>query len=226
MYQPYKLDNLPDDPTVDEVRAYLPPFIADEAVFDGWTSRARDGAAAAQGVDGSLALLAFDGGAMDMIGAWIGHVDAAMVEAFPAERIDGMKIRERIGSLIRFRLEHVIAQREALRRAVAIMANPRHAPQAAKIAWRSADLVWRVAGDRATDFNHYSKRAIVSGVYASTLMVFLDDESEDFAETWAFLDRRIENVMQFEKAKAKWTAPGGERFDMGRFLGRLRYPSR
>ncbi|WP_439484785.1 COQ9 family protein [Blastomonas fulva] len=225
MYRPTKLDTLPADATLDEVRLFLPPFIADEAVFDGWTPAARDAAATAQGVEPGLAQLAFDQGAMDMIEAWISHIDAQMIEAFPPERIAAMKIRERITALVAFRFEAVAHQREALRRATAILALPSNLGRAAKLSWRTADLMWRLAGDTATDYNHYSKRMILSGVYGSTLMAFLDDESADFADTHAFLGRRIDNVMQFEKAKAKWTK-GGESLSLTRFLGRLRYPAR
>lgn len=225
MYRPTKLDTLPADATLDEVRLFLPPFIADEAVFDGWTPAARDAAASAQGVEPGLAQLAFDHGAMDMIEAWISHIDAQMIEAFPPERIAAMKIRERITALVAFRFEAVAHQREALRRATAILALPSNLGRAAKLSWRTADLMWRLAGDTATDYNHYSKRMILSGVYGSTLMAFLDDESADFADTHAFLGRRIDNVMQFEKAKAKWTK-GGESLSLTRFLGRLRYPAR
>lgn len=225
MYRPTKLDTLPADPTLDEVRLFLPPFIADEAVFDGWTPAARDAAASAQGLEPGLAQLAFDQGPTDMIEAWISHIDAQMIEAFPPERIAAMKIRERITALVAFRFEAVAHQREALRRATAILALPSNLGRAAKLSWRTADLMWRLAGDTATDYNHYSKRMILSGVYGSTLMAFLDDESPDFADTHAFLRRRIDNVMQFEKAKAKWTK-GGESLSLTRFLGRLRYPAR
>jgi ubiquinone biosynthesis protein COQ9 len=225
MYRPTKLDSLPADATLDEVRLFLPPFIADEAVFDGWTQAARDAAASASAVDPALAGLAFDQGAMDMIEAWISHVDAQMIEAFPPERIAAMKIRERIHSLVAFRFEAVAHQREALRRATSIMALPTNIARTARLSWRTADLIWRLAGDTATDYNHYTKRTILSGVYGSTLMAFLDDESADFADTHAFLARRIDNVMQFEKTKAKWLNRG-ESLSLTRFLGRLRYPAR
>lgn len=225
MYRPTKLDSLPQDATLDEVRLFLPPFIADEAVFDGWTNAARDAAASSQGVDAALASLAFDHGPMDMIEAWISHVDAQLIEAFPPERIAAMKIRERIQALVAFRFEAVTHQREALRRATAIMALPGNIARTAKLSWRTADLIWRLAGDTATDYNHYTKRTILAGVYGSTLMAFLDDESPDFVDTHAFLTRRIDNVMQFEKAKAKWTGKG-ESLSLTRFLGRLRYPAR
>jgi len=95
-----------------------------------------------------------------------------------------------------------------------------------KMGWHSADLMWRLAGDTATDYNHYTKRTILAGIYTATLAVFADDESEEKADTRAFLDRRIEGVMKFEKAKAKWLNSERESFSISRFLGRLRYPAR
>lgn len=225
MYRPTKIDALPADATLEEARLFLPPYIADEAVFDGWTAAARDAAASAQGVEPGLAALAFDAGAMDMIEAWITHIDAQMIAAFPPEKVAAMKIRERIRALVAFRFEAVAHQREALRRATAIMALPANLARSARLSWRTADLIWRLAGDSATDYNHYTKRMTLSAVYGSTLMAFLDDESADFADTHAFLGRRIDNVMQFEKAKAKWTG-SGESLSLSRFLGRLRYPAR
>ena len=99
--------------------------------------------------------------------------------------------------------------------------------QAAKLGWRSADVMWRLAGDTAADYNHYTKRATLGTLYAATLAVFASDHSEDKAETLAFLDRRIEGVMRFEKAKAR--IMGGtiarDHFSFVRFAGRLRYPA-
>ncbi len=95
---------------------------------------------------------------------------------------------------------------------------------ALKLGWRSADLMWRLAGDTASDYNHYTKRAILGSVYAATLLIFVNDDSDDWADTRAFLARRIDGVMRFEKAKAKWTSGGDRHFSLARFLGRLRYP--
>jgi len=214
---------LPKDPTLDEVRAYLAPRLAAQAAFDGWNEKAVAAAAEQDGVDADLARLAFNDGAVDMIDAWFQSVDVAMEAKLPPATLDKMKIRERITALVAARLEVTAADREGLRRALAILAAPPNLRKAAKLGWRAADRMWRLAGDTATDYNHYTKRTLLSAVYASTLSVFLDDESEDFADTRAFLDRRIENVMQFEKAKAKLTSGGGERFSMARFVGRLRY---
>jgi len=217
---------LPVDPTLDELRLALAPAVADAAVFDGWTAAAVDSAADQLGVARPLAQAAFADGQMAMIAAWIDGIDAAMGAALPAATLAGLSIRERIRRLVTFRLTAIAGQREALRRALAIMAMPQNAAQAVKFGWRSADAMWRLAGDTATDFNHYTKRAILGSIYAATLAVFASDESEGWAETRAFLDRRIEGIIKFEKTKAQWLRPSEERFSMVRLLGRLRYPAR
>lgn len=214
------------DLTLDELRLALAPAIADAAIFDGWSDAALEMAADQMGADIDVARLAFKGGALDMVFAWIESVDMAMAAAFPEEKVAQMKIRERIRSLVQFRLDAVAGQEEALRRAIAIMAMPQNAPASAKRGWQTADLMWRLAGDTATDYNHYTKRAILASLYGATLAVFVEDESEGKAETRAFLDRRIEGVMKFEKVKAKWLNPDRETFSVSRFLGRLRYPAR
>jgi len=215
--------SLPEDPTLDEVRAFLAPELAAQAAFDGWNETAVLAAADLAGIDSDLARLAFNEGPVDMIDAWFQAVDAQMAAKYSADELAAMKVRQRIKALVEARLEALEADREGLRRALAILAAPPHVRRAAKMGWRAADRMWRLAGDTATDYNHYSKRTLLSGVYGSTISVFLDDESEDFAETRAFLDRRIENIMQFEKVKAKVTGRGGDRFSMARFVGRLRY---
>jgi ubiquinone biosynthesis protein COQ9 len=213
------------DLTLDELRVALAPDIAAAAIFDGWSDAALMSASDLAEVDPAVARLAFPGGAMDMIAAWIASVDAKMEAAFDAGELAQRPIRERIRALVWFRIEAVAGLEEALRRAVAIQAMPQNLVRTARLAWHSADAMWRLAGDTATDYNHYTKRAILAGIYAATLAVFLDDESGDKAETRAFLDRRIEGVMKFEKAKARWLAPR-DHFDPVRFLGRLRYPAR
>ena len=214
----------PDDMNLDELRALLAPRLAAHAAFDGWGERAIAMAAEEIGVPADRARLAFKGAA-DMIDAWFDSLDKAMLAAFPPDRIAEMKVRERIRELILFRLEALAGQREALRRALALLAMPAHALDGARLAWRSADRIWRLAGDTATDFNHYTKRGLLIGVYGSTTLVFLDDESEELAETRAFLGRRIDGVMRFEKAKASWRGTGARLPSLSRFLGRLRYPA-
>jgi ubiquinone biosynthesis protein COQ9 len=116
--------------------------------------------------------------------------------------------------------------REAVRSGLSIFAMPQNVPLALKAGWRTADLMWRVAGDTATDYNHYTKRLILSGLYGSTLLAWLDDRTDGWQDTAAFLDRRIDDVMRFEKWKAGWTRGDLHRPSLTRFLGRLRYPAR
>ncbi len=213
------------DLTLDELRLALAPAIASAAIFDGWSKRAVAAAARAQGVDPAVAALAFSSGAMDMIAAWIAAVDASMEQAFAGDTLAGQSVRARIRRLVGFRLEALTGREEALRRALAIMAMPQNAARSLRLGWASADTMWRLAGDTATDYNHYSKRAILAGVYAATLAVLTTDESEGRAETYAFLDRRLADIMRFEKAKAQLLRPNDERFSLARLLGRLRYPA-
>lgn len=218
---------MPDAPdlTLPELRALLAPRIAEAAAFDGWGDAALETAARAAGVDPDVARLAFPHGGPQMFEAWLDSVDAAMAEAFPPERIAALRVRDRIGELVFWRKRHALPQREAVRRALSMLALPQHAPQGARLLWRTADRIWAQAGDTATDWNWYSKRAILSGVYAATTLYWLDDRSDELAATRAFLDRRIGEVMRFETWK-RGLADSPYRFSLTRFLGRLRYPER
>ncbi len=214
------------DATLDDLRLVLAPEIAKAAIFDGWSVAAVRAAAASLGVNPDAAVFAFSGGAMAMIEAWVTRIDADMATALPHKRIGNLPIRERIRTLIQFRLDALAGCEEALRRALAIMAMPQNAPAALRLGWHSADAMWRLAGDTATDYNHYTKRMTLGSIYAATLAVFAQDQSDDHAETRAFLERRIGDVMQFEKAKARLLKPRDEQFSLARLLGRLRYPAR
>ena len=212
------------DATLDELRAQLAPEIAANAAFDGWSPEALGLAADALDVDRDVAALAFPGGAVDMIDAWFEAVDAAMLAAHPADALGNMKIRDRIAALIEARLEAMAPDRESLRRALAILALPTNIARGARLGWRTVDRIWRAAGDTATDWNHYTKRGLLLGVYGTTVSVFLDDESEGWADTRAFLARRIGDVMRIEKAKAGFLKRTENLPSLSRFVGRLRYP--
>lgn len=213
------------DPTLDEMRTQLAAELPHHAGFDGWTPLALEAAAAAISINPSVARLAFPGGAVDMIDAWFAHVDSEMLANLPPEALASMKIRVRITTLVEARLDLVAVDIEALRRALAVLALPQNLARAAKLNWRAADAMWRAAGDVSTDFNYYSKRTILSGVYAATVIAMLADESEDRVETRAFLGRRIEGIMRFEKLKARFSHSAPERISLARFVGRLRYPA-
>lgn len=214
------------DETLDELRLRLAPLVAANAAFDGWAKPAVALAADQAGVDRDVAELAFDGGAMTMIDAWFASIDAAMLARVTPEQLAAMKIRARITALVEARLDLLAPHREALRRAQSVLAMPGHMKRAAQLGWRAADSMWRAAGDTAVDYNHYTKRTTLGTVYAATLLVFVNDESEDHADTRAFLARRIEGIMRFEKAKARLTGGSDLHFSFSRLAGRLRYPGR
>jgi ubiquinone biosynthesis protein COQ9 len=217
-------DPATDDRTLDELREALATEIAANAAFDGWGKEALELAADALGIDRAVAALAFQGGAVEMIDAWFAHIDRAMLGDLPPETLADLKVRQRIIALVEARLMAAAPDREALRRALGVLALPQNVARAARLGWRTVDRIWRAAGDTATDYNHYTKRAILLGVYGATVTVFLDDESEDYADTRAFLARRVDGVMRFEKAKAQFTGRMERLPSLSRFIGRLRYP--
>jgi ubiquinone biosynthesis protein COQ9 len=206
------------------LRARLALAVGENAVFDGWTGAAVDAAADSLGIDRDQARLAMPKTAAGLIETYIHGVDAALEAGLPPKKLAKLKIRDKIRTLVWKRLEIMGPAREAVRRALSILAAPPNVPLGLRTGWHTADLMWRMAGDTSTDYNHYTKRMTLGAVYGSTLLVWLDDQSEGWSETAAFLDRRIDNVMQFEKWKAGWR--GQERFSVSRFLGRLRYPAR
>ena len=211
---------------LESLRLKLAMAVGENAAFDGWTTKAVDSAAAQAGIDPAQARLAFPKQPAQMFDAYIQGVDAALEAHFTLERIQAMKVRDRIRALIWHRLELMFPAREAVRTGLSIFAMPLNVPLALTAGWRSADLMWRLAGDTATDYNHYTKRLILSGVYGSTLLVWLDDQSEGWMESAAFLDRRLADVMRFEKWKASLKGNELHRPSLTRFLGRLRYPAR
>jgi ubiquinone biosynthesis protein COQ9 len=211
---------------LEQLRRRLALAVGENAVFDGWTRAAVDSASRQLGIDPLQARLAMPKTQAALIDVYIQEVDRAVEAYFTPERLSKLKIREKIRALVWRRLEIIGPAREAVRRALAILAMPQNVPLALRISWRTADLMWRIAGDTSTDFNHYTKRITLGAVYGSTLLVWLDDKSEGWTDTAAFLDRRIEDVMKIEKFKAEWRGSADQRLSLSRFLGRLRYPPR
>jgi len=216
----------PDEMTLDELRDALANVLPAHAIFDGWTEQALSGAAAELGVPADRAALCFPGGAVDMIDGWFAAIDLGMTAALPPETIATMKFRDRITALVAARLNIAAQYPDAMRRALSILARPKNTAKAAKLGWRAADAMWRAAGDSSVDFAWYTKRLTLAAVYASTMMAWMDDESEGFADTYAFLARRVEDVMRFERFKARIKPDPDRYFSPARFFGRLRYPVR
>ncbi len=186
-----------------EIRAQILAAALDEVSFTGWTPKTLEEAVQNAKVDADMAQLAFPDGVAGLIKCFSEAGDQAMQDNLPA--VEGLKIRERISHAVMARLQADQPHRDAARRAAAWLSVPGRQALAARLLFTSAHHMWHWAGDTATDYNYYSKRTILSGVIATTRLVWFDDDSEDLAATRAFLDRRIDNVMQFEKAKAKVT---------------------
>ena len=213
------------DLTLDELRPLIARELPRHAAFDGWGDKAVDSAARVLGAHPDVAALLFET-RTDMIDAWFASIDDDMRSAFTADTLAAMKMRARITSLVEARIAIVAPHREALRRALTILAMPQNLPRAARLGWRAADAMWRAAGDTATDYNHYTKRAILGSVYSATMAVFINDDSAQHADTREFLARRIDGIMRFETAKAKFVSRPRVGFSVSRFIGQLRYPAR
>ncbi|MBI1180366.1 MAG: COQ9 family protein [Alphaproteobacteria bacterium] len=192
--------------------------------FDGWSAISLNKAARDIGEDEGTAGMAFPGGARDLLDFFARDADARMLARLDELDIGSMRIRDRIRTAVRSRIEAVAAHKEAERRALSFLSLPGNAPLGLRMASRTVDLMWRAAGDASTDFSFYTKRLSLGGVYTSTVLFWVADSSENSADTWAFLDRRIEDVMTVEKAKARLRERLNEVPSLAACLSRLRYP--
>ncbi len=209
------------DATLDELRPLLVAAMVPHVAFDGWTAASVAAGAADAGIDPDVATLVFPGGAAAIAVAYTDLANARMTAALAGA--PPMKVRDRIARAVRVRLEQAEAERETVRRTVAVFAL--HPAVSARATWTTADAIWRACGDTATDLNHYTKRATLGAVYAATLLYWLADDSDGRADTWAFLDRRIAGIMAFEQAKARVRDGLAKLPDVAQLLGRLRYPA-
>jgi ubiquinone biosynthesis protein COQ9 len=169
--------------------------------FDGWSQATLSAAIADTGIDPALAGALYPRGGIDLALAYHRRGDAEMLQALAAEAGGDMRIRDKVVLAIRLRLER--ADPELVRRAATLFALPPYAPEGVRAVWNTADAIWNALGDTSEDGNWYSKRMILSGVYSATMLYWLGDQSAGREATWAFLERRIDEVMQFEKMKAK-----------------------
>lgn len=171
--------------------------------FDGWSEAAFRAAVADAGVTPAQARAAFPRGAIDLAMAFHVRGDDRMIERLNAQDLSEMRFRDKVAHAVRSRLEIAEEDREAVRRGVTLFALPIHAADGARAVWGTVDAIWDTLGDQSDDVNWYTKRATLSGVYSATVLYWLGDQSEGYRETWSFLDRRIDNVMQIEKVKAQ-----------------------
>ena len=186
---------MPDtrDKLLDAALAHVP--------FDGWSAATFEAAMRESGVAPGLARGLFPRGAVDLAVAYHKRGDARMIDRLAQADLSAMRFRDRIAAAVRYRIE-AVDDRELVRRGMTLFALPQYAPDGARLIWDTCDLIWITLGDSSEDVNWYTKRATLSGVYSSTVLYWLGDTSDGFEATWAFLDRRIEDVMRFEKLKA------------------------
>ena len=188
---------------LDQTQTALIEAALPHVVFDGWSAECLSQAAQDAGIDPPEAKRLFPRGGVDMALGFHRLADARLKAELEAVDLSSMRIRERITHCVRRRIEVVAGDREAVRRGATLLALPVYAPEGARAMWQTADLIWNACGDDAKDYNWYTKRAILSGVYSATVLYWLGDHDPEFHPTWAFLDRRIEGVMRFEKTKAQ-----------------------
>lgn len=192
------------------LRAQLADAVAVEAAFSGWSAIAIASASRQLELPMGEAERLFPGGAVEIL-AWLSErADVRTAGILHAAGADTIKIRDRIKLAVRTRIEQTVGGKESVRRGLAMLGLPFNAGLALRLLYRTVDAIWYAAGDTSTDFNFYTKRATLAGVYSSTLLYWLNDRSDGDEATWSFLDRRIENVMKFEKWKAdlgRWRGP-------------------
>ena len=181
---------------LDTTRAKLLQASLRHVPFDGWGLRALRAAAAELEISVAEAQNAFPGGAADMVEAFHAWADTEMLKRLEKLDLPSMKVRDKVAAGVRTRLELLEPHQEAERRALAFLALPNNAPLGLRCLYRTVDAIWYSAGDRATDYNFYTKRLLLAGVYSSTLLFWLNDRSEEHVESWAFLERRITEVLK------------------------------
>ncbi len=182
-----------------ETRDRIVAAMLSHVAFEGWSRKALAAGVADAGYPASMAERAFAGGLVEVADHFGDCMDRRMLAELAALDLEALRVRDRIHTCIKIRIQINAANREAVRRLMSFLALPTNAGLAARLAWRSCSKMWYAAGDNATDWNHYSKRGLLVPVYTSTLLYWLSDpgdEAGDYPDTWAFLARRIDNVLQ------------------------------
>jgi ubiquinone biosynthesis protein COQ9 len=211
----------PPPTRADTARAAMLAEALPEAAFDGWNAATLTRAAQAAGYGRGEVELYCPGGVLDLIETWSRTADAQAREAIINSGAN--RIRDKVTQAVLIRLEQYDGEEEAAARARARLLLPDALDRGARLLWSTSDMIWRAIGDTSTDANFYSKRTILSGVYASTLAIWLDERDPDKPKTKAFLDRRIDNVMQFEKVKGQWRKATSGLPDFAGLASTLRY---
>lgn len=196
-HHPSELDH------IDNAKRMVLDAALPHVLFDGWNDTLLENAITRSGVDAGLAQQAFPRGVIDLLVYFHCDGDKKMIEAYQRHARGDLKIRESVTLALRLRLEALRDQRDAVRRASSFFAVPSRQAEGAELIWQTCDKIWRLLGDQSDDLNWYTKRASLAVVYTSTVLYWLGDNTAESVDTWAFLDRRIADVMKIEQAKAK-----------------------
>lgn len=188
--------------------------------FDGWSDAAFKAGAGDAGIDLPRALNAFPGGMAEVLAYNHRRHDQALIDQFAREGATAGRMRDRIVRAVRLRLELVTEQREAVRAGLSYLLLPENGTLGPKLLYGTVDAIWLAVGDKSTDFSFYTKRAILAAVYSATLLYWLNDKSEGHAATWAFLDRRIDEVMKIPQVKGQLRSALGRLPNPFQFLRR------
>ena len=191
-------------PLADDQRAALIAAMLPNVAFDGWSRPALRAAARRVGMPADEALALFPNGTAELVACFSRWADARMLDRLEAMVPEPLRISDRVALAIATRLEIIAPWREAVRRALSVLALPRHAPLGLRLLYETVDGIWYAAGDRATDFSFYTKRVTLAAIYAATLLYWLEDRSPDFSDTRAFLERRLSEVAAIGKARHRF----------------------
>ena len=181
---------------IDARRRELMQAAVQHVAFDGWSGQALIAGARDLGLSAAEAHNLFPGGARELLEVFSAEMDRRMLESMERQPLDEMRVRDKVALGVRSRLELLQPYREEVQRGLSFLALPTNAFLGTRLVWRTCDAIWYAAGDTATDYNYYSKRSLLAGVYSSTLLYWLSDRSENHAATWDFLERRLTNVLK------------------------------
>jgi ubiquinone biosynthesis protein COQ9 len=193
-------------PLVESQREALIEAILPDVAFDGWSRPALRAAARRIGMSAEEAMALFRGGAADLVGAFSRWADQRLFDRLETSPLDQSRIADRITVALITRLEIVEPWREAVRHALSVLALPQHVPLGLRLLYETVDGIWYAAGDRATDFGFYTKRATLAAIYAATLLYWLEDRSAGAADTRDFIERRLAEVAAFGRARQRFAA--------------------
>lgn len=193
--------------TMQDVQDALVLAALNHVPFDGWSKSALVNGAVDAGFDSAMAERAFPGGPVEAVAHLVRLADRRLEAEAEQAGLASLRTPQRIAWLVRRRIEAWTEHKESVRRAVSLLSLPGNAPLGLRLSWGTADALWYAAGDKAADFNYYTKRATLAAVYGATLMYWLDDASDNAAESWAFLDRRLGDVARLPKVKEALRQP-------------------